>query len=40
MYRIKFLDGTEKKFNTLEGADLREADLREADFQGANLRRG
>jgi hypothetical protein len=25
MYRIKFLDGTEKEFNTLVGADLQGA---------------
>ncbi len=37
MYRIKFLDGTEKEFNTLVAANLREADLREANLRGAYL---
>jgi uncharacterized protein YjbI with pentapeptide repeats len=38
MYRIKFLDGTEKEFNTLVAANLQEADLRGADLREANLR--
>ncbi len=34
---IKFLDGSEKEFATLSGADLRNANLRGADLGNANL---
>ena len=34
---IKFLDGTERSFSRLDGADLRNADLRNADLRGADL---
>ena len=37
MSTIKFLDGSEKQFETLVGADLRWADLWQADLRGANL---
>ncbi len=42
MYTIKFLNGTTKTFETLQGADLRNANLRNAnlryaDLSGANL---
>lgn len=41
-YIVRFLDGTEREFETLRGADLykvdlKEADLREACLIGANL---
>ena len=36
--KIKFLDGTEKEFETLRDANLQSADLRGADLQSANLR--
>jgi len=35
--KIKFIDGPEKEFVTLAGADLRGADLRRADLYGADL---
>jgi Family of unknown function (DUF5758)/Pentapeptide repeats (8 copies) len=35
--KIKFLDGTEKEFTTLAGADLYGADLYGADLRGADL---
>ena len=38
MYKIKFLDGTEKEFDTLTGANLWGADLSETDLVRANLR--
>ena len=34
---VKFLDGTEKEFDTLRGANLQRADLWGADLWGANL---
>ena len=37
MVKIKFLDGSEKEFETLVGADLRGADLEGADLEGAYL---
>ena len=36
--RIKFLNGTEKDFESLRGADLSGANLRRADLRGADLR--
>ena len=36
--KIKFLDGSERNFETLIGADLRNADLCGADLRDANLR--
>ena len=43
MFKIKSLNGSEKEFDTLSGADLsgidfRGADLSEADLSGADLR--
>ena len=38
MHKIKFLDGTEKEFQNLRGADLRGADLWSANLWGADLR--
>ena len=38
MYKIKFLDGSEKECETLRGANLRVANLRGADLERANLR--
>lgn len=38
MYKINFLDGTTKEFETLIEADLRRANLREADLRRADLR--
>ena len=38
MYKIKFGDGTEKEFESLAGADLRDADLYHADLRYANLK--
>ena len=35
--KIKFLDGTEKEFESLKDADLRYADLQYADLQYVNL---
>lgn len=37
-YKIKYLDGTEKEFETLRGADLYRANLYRADLYGADLR--
>ena len=37
--KIKFIDRTEKSFESLSDADLRDANLRRADLRGANLRR-
>ena len=37
MYKIKFRDGTEKEFESLEGADLSYANLRDANLSNANL---
>jgi hypothetical protein len=39
MYKIKFLDGAEKVYETLRGAALRGANLRGAYLEGADLRR-
>ena len=36
--KIKFLDGSEREFETLRGADLRDANLRDAGLTRANLR--
>jgi hypothetical protein len=36
--KIKFLDGSEKEFADLAGANLTDADLRDADLRDANLR--
>jgi len=38
MYKVKFLNGTTRKFKTLKGADLEEANLRGADLSDADLR--
>ena len=38
MHKIKFLDGTEKEFDSLVGANLYGADLKGADLYGANLK--
>ena len=38
MYKIKFLDGAVKEFDSLVGADLEGADLKRADLRGADLR--
>lgn len=35
--KVKFLDGHEKEFETLEGADLRGADLRNLNLKGKSL---
>jgi len=37
MYKIKFLDGTEKEFDSLVEVNLGGADLRGADLWGVNL---
>jgi Pentapeptide repeats (8 copies) len=37
MIKIKFLDGSEKEFKTLQYADLQDANLRSANLEGANL---
>ena len=37
MYEIKFLDGTVKIFESLEGANLEGANLKWANLEGANL---
>lgn len=37
MYKIRFLDGSEKPFTTLVGADLTHANLTHADLTHANL---
>ena len=36
-HTIKFLDGTEKTFETLRDANLPRANLRDADLSGADL---
>lgn len=38
-YKITFLDGVAKEFDSLSGADLREADLRGANLREADLKR-
>ena len=37
MYKIKFLNGTGREFETLAGADLSGANLRYANLRGADL---
>ena len=38
MYRIKFLNGSVKEFDSLVGANLKRANLRGVNLRGANLR--